>query len=34
MSLLEWDESAVHSWMVHMGLPQYEDAIYGKFILR
>ena len=30
LSLLEWDESAVHSWMVHLGLPQYEDVIYSE----
>jgi hypothetical protein len=32
LSLLEWDESAVHSWMVHLGLPQYEDVIYGELL--
>lgn len=30
LSLLEWDEGAVQSWMVHIGLPQYEDLIYGE----
>jgi hypothetical protein len=30
LSLLEWDESAVHSWMVDLGLHQYEDVIYGE----
>jgi len=28
-SLLEWDESAVQSYMDHIGLPQYEDVIIG-----
>ncbi|WWD18066.1 hypothetical protein CI109_102513 [Kwoniella shandongensis] len=28
MSLLEWDEAAVHSYLSHIGLNQYEDVIY------
>lgn len=30
LSLLEWDEGAVHSWLTHIGLPQYEEPIYGE----
>lgn len=30
LSLLEWDEGAVHSWLTHIGLPQYEELIYGE----
>ncbi|ORX34205.1 hypothetical protein BD324DRAFT_637089 [Kockovaella imperatae] len=26
--LLEWDEGAVHSYLVHIGLPQYEELIF------
>ena len=30
-NLLEWDEGAVHSYLVHIGLPQYEELIFGMF---
>lgn len=29
MSLLEWDEAAVQSYLSHIGLPQYEEVIIG-----
>jgi hypothetical protein len=29
LSVLEWDEAAVHSWLSHIGLNQYEQIIYG-----
>jgi hypothetical protein len=29
LSLLEWDESAVQSYLSHIGLPQYEEVILG-----
>jgi hypothetical protein len=33
LSLLEWDEAAVHSWMSHLSLGQYEDLIFGQSLL-
>ncbi|CAD6578322.1 MAG: Adaptor for signal transduction [Tremellales sp. Tagirdzhanova-0007] len=32
LSLLEWDEAAVQSWMIHISLGQYEDLIYDQGI--
>lgn len=29
MSLLDWDEAAVQSYFVHLGLAQYEHSIFG-----
>ena len=31
--LLEWDEETVHSYLVHIGLPQYEELVFGEFHL-
>jgi len=30
LSILDWDEGAVHSWFSHIGLTQYEEVIYGQ----
>lgn len=28
-NIMDWDEGAVHTWFVRLGLPHYENQVRG-----